>query len=118
MNSHRPFRRLIDNPQFIVPHLSDLVILWLKDEIGEGHEIVFGEATGCGSSALTIDRKLVCYIYDDTVDLVFDGGRGGPSEVKAADPDFFSFLWRRMKEIDMTIDPLYENYVTTFLEKK
>lgn len=108
-----------------LPSLSDLVILWLQETIGLGHRIEYGGGPDWRSyydmsdHSLKVDGYLIGYVYDDTLDMLTAGVyTGSEPYLKAGDPLFFDKLWKRLEDIAMTQDCLYETPVTSYLAEK
>lgn len=97
-----------------VPSLSDLVVLWLQERIGEGHRIQCGSSWDPMDVDLKIDGTLIGWIYDDTMELVLSDVA---KRLNAADPEFFDKLWLHIEKVSETFDPLYQTKLTTYKEK-
>jgi hypothetical protein len=98
------------------PFLSDLIVLWLKEEIGEGHRIEFHDASMWeNDNALRVDGVLVGWIYDDSRDIVLSKS---VETLKAEDPEFFTKLWAHLDFLSEEFDLLYQMRLTTRKEKQ
>lgn len=99
-----------DRGRGLPPRLSDLLFVWLREKIGEGHEINIIPVMKNFEDGYSVRVDGVLIGWVDDLKCVFELASGESLrrgevarrhvEVPAADPKFFDEIWARMMLID------------------
>jgi hypothetical protein len=105
-----------------VPNLVDLMVDWLYEAIGRGHNINTYHTSLVGEGyvhVLHVDGKRIGWVHTTTGKFECTATS---KMLNAADPDFFDKVWESMEDLEASArgepdyDPTYDRWLTTYKE--